>query len=78
MIREIVEDIPLLCAKKMDDLDLSNITRIAVDDTSSICGRCGHRYVTLVVDVDSKRVIFVTAGKDSSVILSLKNTLRVR
>lgn len=58
--------------KNMDELDLSNLTRIAVDETSS---RRGHRYVTLVVDVDSKRVIFATEGKDSSVIQSFKNHL---
>ncbi|UTW68446.1 transposase [Anaerobacillus sp. HL2] len=35
----------------MDELDLSNVKRIAVDETSS---RRGHRYVTLFVDVDTK------------------------
>ncbi|UTW70397.1 hypothetical protein KHA80_07855 [Anaerobacillus sp. HL2] len=37
--------------KCMDELDLSNVKRIAVDETSS---RRGHRYVTLFVDVDTK------------------------
>lgn len=58
--------------KNMDELDLSNITRIAVDETSS---RRGHRYVTLFVDVDSKRVIFAIEGKDASVIQSFKQHL---
>jgi len=58
--------------RNMDELDLTNITRIAIDETSS---RRGHRYVTLVVDVDSKRVIFATEGKDSSVIQLFKKHL---
>lgn len=56
----------------MDELDLSNITRIAIDETSS---RRGHRYVTLFVDIDSKRVIFAVEGKDASVIQSFKEHL---
>ncbi|KQY92044.1 hypothetical protein ASD24_22310 [Paenibacillus sp. Root52] len=44
----------------MVELDLSQATRIAVDETSS---HCGHRYITLFVDVDTKRVPFATEGK---------------
>ena len=44
----------------MAELDLTQVTRIAVDETSS---RRGHRYITLFVDVDTKIVLFATEGK---------------
>ncbi|MGW8957849.1 ISL3 family transposase [Paenibacillus sp. NPDC055715] len=44
----------------MAELDLTQVTRIAVDETSS---RRGHRYITLFVDVDTKRILFATEGK---------------
>ena len=51
--------------KAMKELDISNVRRIAIDETSS---RRGHEYVTLFVDVDTKRVLFATEGKDASVL----------
>lgn len=44
----------------MEQLDLSDVKRIAIDETSS---RRGHRYITLFVDVDTKIVLFATDGK---------------
>ncbi len=58
--------------RNMDQLDLSKVKRIAIDETSS---KRGHHYVTLFVDVDTKRVIFATEGKDASVIQTFKKHL---
>ncbi|MEK4476224.1 transposase [Paenibacillus sp. FSL R7-0048] len=44
----------------MNELDLTGMKRIAVDETSS---RRGHRYITLFVDVDTKTVLFANEGK---------------
>lgn len=45
--------------------DLSEVKRIGLDETSR---KKGHEYVTQFVDLDTKRTIFVTEGKDSSTI----------
>ncbi len=41
-----------------------DIVNIGIDETST---KRGHNYVSTVVDMDSKRVLFVTQGKDQSV-----------
>jgi transposase len=46
----------------------STIKRLGVDETSS---KKGHRYVTLGVDLDAKRVIHVTQGKDQQTIANI-------
>ncbi|WP_431086672.1 ISL3 family transposase [Paenibacillus sp. 8b26] len=46
--------------RAMNELDVSLVRRIAIDETSS---RRGHRYITLFVDVDTKTVLFATEGK---------------
>ncbi|CAL8480529.1 protein of unknown function (plasmid) [Caballeronia sp. S22] len=45
--------------------DLSQLSAEAIDETS--CRR-GHDYVSLVADIDNRRVIFVTPGKGSGVV----------
>jgi len=45
--------------------DHSAVTRVAFDETAS---RRGHDYVTLAVDLDAKRVLFVADGKDAKTI----------
>jgi transposase len=45
-----------------------SIKRLGVDETSS---KKGHRYVTLGVDLDAKRVIHVTQGKDQQTIANI-------
>ncbi len=40
--------------------DLSSITQLGVDETSS---RKGHKYVTLGVDLEASRVIHACKGK---------------
>ncbi|MFT9497985.1 ISL3 family transposase, partial [Anaerosolibacter sp.] len=46
-------------------IDVSNIKSIAMDETSRTRG---HKYVTIFVDTDTKRVIFVTIGKGADVL----------
>jgi len=41
-----------------------DIVNIGIDETST---KKGHNYVSTVVDMDTKRVVFVTQGKDQSV-----------
>ena len=48
--------------KDVNNLDLSQVIRVGVDETSS---KRGHQYVTLFVDMDTSKVIFVTKGKDA-------------
>lgn len=45
--------------------DFSEVTRLAVDETSKARG---HDYITLVADADERRVLFVTEGKDAETI----------
>lgn len=55
--------------KAMEQLDLSDVKRIAIDETSS---RRGHRYITLFVDVDTKIVLFATEGKGMTTLEQFK------
>jgi transposase len=45
--------------------DLSDVKRIGVDETSR---KKGHKYITQFVDLEKKRTVFVTEGKDASTI----------
>lgn len=45
--------------------DDSDVRRLSIDETSS---RRGHEYVSLFVDIDKRRVLFATEGKDSSTV----------
>lgn len=58
--------------KALANQDLSAVKRIAVDETSS---RRGHKYVTLVLDSDERKVIFATEGKGSDTIRAFKEHL---
>lgn len=52
--------------------DFSKVMRIAVDETAS---KRGHNYITLFVDIDERRVIFVTDGKDAKTIEAFADDL---
>ena len=54
------------------ELDLSSVSRVGVDETSS---KKGHKYVTIFVDLDSSKVLFATKGKDSDTIKEFKKFL---
>jgi len=43
-------------------LDLSRVSRVGVDETSS---KKGHRYITQFVDLDTHKTIFACEGKDA-------------
>lgn len=45
--------------------DHSDVTRVGVDETAR---KRGHQYVSLFVDLDEKRVLFVTPGKDQATV----------
>ena len=44
--------------------DYSHVTAIGIDETS----KKGHKYVTVVVDLNQRKVIYVTNGKDSTTV----------
>jgi transposase len=58
--------------KDLERADLSRVRRVGVDETSS---QKGHKYVSLFVDMDTKKAIFVTKGKDSSTVEAFKDHL---
>jgi transposase len=52
--------------------DYSTITKIGLDETSS---KRGHNYITLFVDMDRSKVLFVTPGKDAATLTAFKDDL---
>lgn len=48
--------------KDVDKIDMFEVHRIGVDETSK---RKGHNYITQFVDLDTRKTIFVTDGKDA-------------
>jgi len=52
--------------------DFGEVTRIGVDETAA---RRGHNYISLFVDLDAKRVLFATPGKDSQTIAAFTGDL---
>ena len=46
--------------KALDNIDLSNVRAIPLDETS--CKR-GHRYIAVIADADTKRIIFMIEGR---------------
>jgi transposase len=53
-------------------LDASEVTRVAIDETAA---RRGHDYISLFVDLDRARVLFVTEGKDAGTVAAFANDL---
>jgi len=49
----------------LDNMDLSNVRRIRMDETS---GKKHHKYLSIVTDVDTGNIIFITSGKKYSVV----------
>ena len=52
--------------------DFSKVMRIAVDETAS---KRGHNYITVFVDIDERRVLYVTDGKDAKTIEAFADDL---
>ncbi|MEO8969930.1 MAG: ISL3 family transposase [Solirubrobacteraceae bacterium] len=53
--------------------DLSQVERVGLDDTSF---RRGQSYVTLFADLDKRRCVFATAGRDAKVVERFAQDLR--
>src|SRR5215207_10184568 len=47
------------------EMDCSQVRRVGVDETAA---RRGHDYISLFVDLDEKRLLFATAGKDAATV----------
>jgi transposase len=50
----------------------STVTRIGIDETST---KKGHNYITVLADIDQRRVLFATPGKDQNTIVKIKEHL---
>ena len=46
-------------------LDLADLRRICIDETAA---KRGHSYISLFVDIDRRRVVFIADGKDASTV----------
>ena len=55
-----------------DKADYSDIRNVGMDETSR---RRGHNYVSLFVDLDTPKVLFVTEGKDAATVERFKQDL---
>jgi transposase len=55
-----------------DNADYSQVRQVGVDETSS---KRGHNYVSLFVDLEGPKVLFVTEGKDASTVKRFKQDL---
>lgn len=58
--------------KARADMDASEVTCVAVDETAA---RRGHDYITLFVDIDDARVLHVTEGKDAATVAAFAEDL---
>lgn len=58
--------------KARDNADHSQVKAVGMDETSR---RRGHKYVSLFVDLENKRVLFATNGKDASTVKRFKQDL---
>ena len=46
-------------------MDLSDLRRVAIDETSA---KRGHDYISLFVDIDARKVVYVTEGNDAETV----------
>jgi transposase len=54
----------------VEKLDLSEVRRIAADETSA---RRGHDYISLFVDMARRKVVYVADGKDAATVLRISS-----
>jgi len=59
--------------KSFNSETCKDVTTIGIDETST---KKGHNYVTLAVDMDTRKVIYATKGKDSATINNLQDHLK--
>jgi transposase len=46
-------------------LDLADLRRVAIDETAA---KRGHAYISVFIDIDRRRVVYVTEGRDASTV----------
>ena len=51
--------------KAVARMDLADLRRVAIDETAA---RRGHNYITLFVDIDARKVIYITEGNDADTV----------
>ena len=56
-------------------MDLSRVKRVAIDETAA---KRGHDYITLVVDIDDRRVVFVADGRSADTVRQFADHLEAR
>jgi transposase len=65
-----------ICSRYVDlalaAADLSSVRAVAIDETS--CQR-GHHYLTIAADIEQRRVVFVTEGKNAATIARFAENL---
>ena len=49
----------------VDEMDLSALRRVCIDETAA---KRGHNYITLFVDIDARRVVYVAEGRGAKTI----------
>jgi transposase len=52
--------------------DFATVKRVAIDETAA---RRGHDYITLFVDIDQRRVLFVADGRDANTVAEFADDL---
>ena len=55
------------------NLDFSRVVRVGIDETSS---KRGHNYVSVFIDLDQARAVYVAEGKDAETVESFKDDLK--
>lgn len=55
--------------------DLGRLRRVGIDETSR---RRGHQYITVFMDLDTRRVVYITKGKDGATVADFAAFLRRR
>ena len=55
--------------------DLKAVTRVCIDETAA---KRGHDYITLVVDIDGRRVVFVADGRSADTVRQFADHLEAR
>ncbi|MBC8147761.1 MAG: ISL3 family transposase, partial [Bacteroidetes bacterium] len=51
--------------KAREKVDMSDVKKIATDETSKTKG---HNYITTFIDIDEKKILFATEGKDNTTV----------
>lgn len=58
--------------KARKGMDFSHVTQVGVDETSA---RRGHDYVSIFMDLDARRVLFATPGRDAQTVAAFAQDL---